>query len=60
MKLLKISYKKGNEIINKVLRVLVDDDIEIDEVRQIVYENILLDLGISRFEWELDNESEDK
>lgn len=59
MKLLKISYKKGNEIINKALRVL-DDDIEIDEVRQIVYENILSDLGVSRFKWELNNESEDK
>lgn len=53
MRLLKIQYTKKGQLLSRGIRVPVDDDITLDEIREEVLNQILDDLGLSEYSWEL-------
>lgn len=59
MKLLKIKYKKEGQLLERVMKVLIADDLSMEEIREEVYSQILNDLGISMCSWGIE-ESEVK
>lgn len=53
MKIIEVRYKTSESILEKGMRFVVEDDTRADEVREIVYERILSDLGVIRYEWQV-------
>lgn len=53
MKIIEIRYKLAKSILEKGMRFVVEDDTTVDEVREIVFERILSDLGVTRYEWKV-------
>lgn len=53
MKIIEVRYKTSESILERGIRFVVENDTEVDEVREIVYERILSDLGVTRYEREV-------
>lgn len=54
MKIIEVRYKTSESgIVQKGIRFVVEDGTDVDEVREIVYERILADLGVIMYEWEV-------
>lgn len=53
MIIIEVRYKTSESILERGLRFVVEDGAEVDEVREIVYERILSDLGVTRYEWQV-------
>lgn len=58
MKLLKIKYKKEGQLLERVMKVLVEEDVLAEDLQDIVQSQILNDLGITMYEWCIINSGE--
>lgn len=57
MKVLKIKYKQEGKPIERVMKVLIDDVLA-EELQDIVYSQIMNDLGVTMYEWCIYNSEE--
>lgn len=53
MKLLKIKYKQEGQLLERVMKVLVEEAVLAEDLQDIVQSQILNDLGITMYEWEV-------
>lgn len=53
MKLIKIQYKKQGQLLTRYLKILVEDNLTVEEVREIVLDEILGDLDVTKYSWEV-------
>lgn len=51
MKILKIKYKKRGQLLERVMKVLIEDNLTTTEIHEEVDFQILQDLGISMYSW---------
>ena len=58
MKLLKIKYKKEGQLLERVMKVLVEENVLVGDLHDIVQSQILNDLGITMYEWCIINSGE--
>ena len=53
MKLLKIEYKKRGQLLTRGIRLLIGDDLTEEEIREEALSQILFDLNVSKYSWEI-------
>lgn len=58
MKLLKIEYKKSGQLLTRSMRILIEDNLTPEEIREEVFYQILQDLGVYEYSWEISKEEE--
>lgn len=55
MTIIEVRYKiSESEFVQKGIRFVVEDGTDVDEIREIVVERILADLGVIMYEWRVE------
>ena len=51
MRLLKIEYEKSGSPLPRTMKILIEDNLTVEEIEQEVLNQIITDLGVSQYGW---------